>query len=191
MQMTLNPHPFTYKNYKKSQNVVSSSSNCLNVYAIKSHSFFKFREYCTSPFYESSPLVFTNKKGSCQSILSSQEDCNFGEFDSIMSENAEANYLRRVQKDDLKAIFDLNLSELEVDIKSKPYFKIKESLKFLNDVINNASQINHENWNSYIKLRLKKILNKKKGSVSLQQILPICESLGLIDQIFEEVSLYY
>lgn len=92
---------------------------------------------------------------------------------------------------DLKQIFDLNISQLEIkatEDEDKPYFKIKDSLKFLTNSLQNKGEISLASWDNYIKLRLKKILNKKKGSVCLQQLLPLCESIGLIDSIYDEVS---
>lgn len=112
------------------------------------------------------------------------------EIDEMNEEDGE--YQRNLRYD-LKHIFDLNVSHLELKIvdddDDKPYFKIKDSLKFLTNSLENQENISLSSWDNYIKLRLKKILNKKKGSVCLQQLLPLCENIGLIDSIYDEVSL--
>lgn len=179
---------------------ISSTSTCWNESDVNSPSSCKLRE--SSPYLclnsslkNGLPKKTEGTNSKCSSLIDNgifndSEDDSESETKSL---NDKSCYHRKVQED-LKTIFDLNISlhedkNLECDSSvDKPYFKIKDSLKFLSDSLKDQSLINSKSWDDYIRSRLKKILNKKKGSVSLQQLLPLCESIGLIDPIFQEVS---
>lgn len=72
---------------------------------------------------------------------------------------------------------------------SNKYYKIKESFEYVLDCLSNKRVLNEKGWTSYLKGRLKRILNKKKSCIKLIQMIPEIHRQGMSDLFINEVSI--